>query len=345
MRCLTLADRLRSLGAAVQFLCRSLPQYLQELIEEHGHVCVRLAHVEAGGEPYVNVYAAWLGCSQRQDAQATRAAMAGRVWDWLVVDHYALDVEWESGVRTAARRLLVIDDLAERAHDCDLLLDQNYYAELADRYSGKVSAKTQLLLGPRYVLLRQEFLERKIAARVRRGRVCNVLVFFGGMDCDNVTSLAIEALVTVTSHHVANVAVVIGAQHPHQVSIQARCKEFGYACHVQTSNMAELIAAADIAVGAGGAATWERCALGLPSIVLVLADNQRQAMADLAQAGIVVNVGDATHCTLSGLASHISSLMGDEARRTSMSSKSIELMSADGNENVAEIMLRKHAEI
>ena len=224
--------------------------------------------------------------SIRDCAQDTSQALLGQSWDWLVVDHYALDTRWESAMRETAKQIMVIDDIADRQHDCDVLLDQNFYTDMQTRYIGKVPAYCQLLLGPRYALLRDEFLKLREQIKPRTGAVKRILVFFGGVDADNYTGLAIKALTDMKLEDV-HVDVVIGAQHPCRAGIEKNCKVRGFVCHVQTNKMAELMAVADLAIGAGGTAIWERSCLGLPSISLCVAENQRKQIRDAAEVGLL----------------------------------------------------------
>ncbi len=284
MRCLTLADALRKRGARIRFVSCGLPAYLSDMLATRSIEVAPLAAAEAVAGDLA--HSSWLGASQVRDAQDSAAALADRDWDWLVVDHYALDARWESAMRNAAGQIMVIDDLADRHHDCDVLLDQNYYRDMQTRYHGKVPEKCRLLLGPRYALLREEFRELRAKVKPRSGEVRRILMFFGGVDAGNYTGLAIEALSGLDIKGI-EVDVVIGAQHPHRAEIEQACATQGYACHVQTSRMAELMAAADFAIGAGGSATWERCCLGLPVLSLCTAENQRRQIADAAEAGLL----------------------------------------------------------
>ena len=153
-----------------------------------------------------------------------------------------------------------------------MLLDQNYYADMQTRYVSKVPSHCQLLLGPRYALLREEFRTLREQINVRTGDVKKILVFFGGVDADNYTNLAIQALAELNVTQ--SVDIVIGAQHPNREQIKQACIAHGFICHIQTTRMAELMAEADLAIGAGGSASWERCCLGLPALLLAIADNQ-----------------------------------------------------------------------
>ena len=157
MRCLTLAEALKQHGAQIHFISRELPVYLRDMLAEKDMDFTLLAD-NAKASPIDDLaHSAWLGTSQAQDAQDSIQALADKAWDWLIVDHYALDMRWENALRKAAKQIMIIDDIADRQHDCDVLLDQNFYADMQSRYSGKVPAHCQLLLGPRYALLREEF--------------------------------------------------------------------------------------------------------------------------------------------------------------------------------------------
>lgn len=286
MRCLTLADALKQRGAQIRFVCRDLPLHLCDMLAAKDMECVSL---ESDLTPPVTgdlAHAHWLGASQEQDAQATIQALSDRSWDWLVVDHYALDARWERALRGTARQIIVIDDIADRQHDCDVLLDQNYYADMQTRYTSKVPEHCKLLLGPRYALLRDEFRKLREQVKPRTGPIKRILVFFGGVDADNYTGIAIKALAELAVKELY-VDVVVGAQHPYREEIKAACVRYGFIAHVQTNKMAELMVNAGLAIGAGGSATWERCCLGLPALAFCTADNQQRQLADAAQEGFL----------------------------------------------------------
>lgn len=281
MRCLTLADALKPRGAILRFVIRHLPDHLRVMLAARGHELALLNSARNDTAQDELAHAHWLGASQAQDAEESIQALSDGAWDWLVVDHYALDACWESALRQTAKNILVIDDIADRQHDCDVLLDQNFYADMETRYLGKVPERCQLLLGPRYALLRDEFRQLHKQVKPRNESVKRVLVFFGGADADNYTGRAIEALSEISARDI-HIDVVIGAQHPCREQIAKICMQQGMVCHVQTDKIAGLMAAADLAIGAGGIATWERCCLGLPTLAICTADNQRKQIADAA---------------------------------------------------------------
>jgi UDP-2,4-diacetamido-2,4,6-trideoxy-beta-L-altropyranose hydrolase len=286
MRCLTLADALKQCGAQIRFVSRHMPEHLRDMLAVKGHEFMQLNSIPSEAISDGLSHAHWLGIGQHADAQDTIEALSDQTWDWLIVDHYALDSRWESVLRQAAKKILVIDDLADRRHDCDLLLDQNFYVDMQTRYTGKVPSHCQLLLGPRYALLRDEFRQMREQIKPRSGPVKRILVFFGGVDADNYTGRAIEVLSEIDIPDL-HVDVVIGAQHPCREQIKRACTQYGFICHVQTEKMAELMAAADLAIGAGGSASWERCCLGLPTLTICVADNQRKLIADTASEGLL----------------------------------------------------------
>jgi len=291
MRCMTLAVALKKRGAEVLFVCRHLPDYLHGMLVEHEIELALLNTTKTESVTDDLTHAHWLGVSQQLDAEETiQVLLSDRTWDWLVVDHYALDICWEERLRKTVNKIIVIDDIADRQHDCDLLLDQNYHVDMNGRYEGKVTSQCQLLLGPMYALLRVDFQILHKSAKLRSGPVNRILVFFGGVDASNFTGTSIEALseIEIPGLHVD---VVIGANHPYLNKIKEACESKGFVCYVQTDKMAELMAAADLAIGAGGSATWERCSLGLPSLTVALADNQVEIAKGLDVFGACVFIG------------------------------------------------------
>ncbi len=338
MRCCALADAMANRGAHIRFICRLVPPSIQSLLASKGHEVVVL---EGGGSPEFLDDPARAGLqsfSQGRDAVQSVCALADANWDWLIVDHYGLDAGWESVLREATvGRVMVIDDLADREHDCDVLLDQNLYSNLGGRYADRVSAKTQLLLGPKYALLRKEFRRLREDVRPRNGPVRRILVMFGGADSFDLTGRALEALDRFRGTDFS-VDVVVGAEHPRRMETEAICAERGHACHVQTTRMAELMAAADLALGAGGSASWERCCLGLPSICASFADNQYAISEALCDTGACVFVGDQDAVTPAKFELEIMALSADPDRLKRMSSQAYSLVDGWGAERVCDAL-------
>ena len=290
MRCLTLAERLRKDGTDVHFISRDLAGSLHRLVEEHGFLLHLLPQHEV--DPNLTGYTAWLTVPQVVDAEETGEILSRmQPVSRLIVDSYALDAVWEQRLRPLVREIFVIDDLANRRHDCDMLLDQNFYREMRHRYDGVVPPACKLLLGPSHALLREEFYEAREHLRERDGILRRILVFYGGSDTTGETEKAIRALLQLQLPSVA-VDVVVGGSNPRRASIEKLCAAHDFLhYHCQVSNMAELMAHADLCLGAGGTTTWERCFLGLPAIVTAVAENQIQICEDCAAAGYICYLG------------------------------------------------------
>jgi UDP-2,4-diacetamido-2,4,6-trideoxy-beta-L-altropyranose hydrolase len=332
MRCLSLADGLVRSGAHVRFMSRPLPDGLRAMLTDRSLDFAPLAFT--GDRVVPDGPAPWPDAAQAADAEAASTALSLLPWDWLVVDHYGLDERWERSMRRSAARLLVIDDLADRRHDCDVLLDQNAYPVEGQRYAALVPSACLMLEGPRYALLRDEFAHARERASPRTGSVRRVLVSFGGVDAENHTSVAIEALLNCEGGF--DVDVVVGAHHSWLADIQLRCDRAGFACHVQTNRMAELMAVADLAIGAGGITTWERCCMGLPSLVTSIAANQDGVIEGAAQLGLVYAPGGPV--TPSSLAIQLQELLDNVRLREMMSRNGMQVVDGRGVDRVVRVI-------
>ena len=335
MRCLTLAGAFRGQGLLATFVCREHPGNLCDLIEAQGFPLRRLPMPAAASLPRAEPgagYAAWLGASWADDAAQTRAviAQAGTRPPWVVVDHYGLDVRWESSLRASAGRIMVIDDLADRPHEADLLLDQNLYPGRGRRYAGLVKADCIQLLGPSYALLRPEFIEARAQLRVRDGSIRRVLVFFGGSDATNETGKALDAMSMLDMTGV-EVDIVVGAANPRREVLAARCAGLpGVRFHCQVPYMGELMSAADLSLGAGGSTTWERCATGLPSLVIAVADNQVAIARAVDQAKALRYLGAEHEVSAHMLAGSITALRDNPKALQDMSAAALALVDVRG---------------
>jgi UDP-2,4-diacetamido-2,4,6-trideoxy-beta-L-altropyranose hydrolase len=340
MRCMSIANALKDDGTEVFFLLRSHAVALVGLIEANGHK-VRLLP----DPPHCNADAAdtgharWLPTTWQQDAEQTLEAI-GEIGtsDWLIVDHYALDARWERVQSQRVPRILAIDDLADRPHDCDILLDQNFVADLETRYQGRVPAKCRELLGPRYALLRREFAEERKSMTGRSGEVHRILVCYGGSDPANETAKALKAIKSL-SHNSLAVDVVIGRSNPHAELISRLCPELPQAkLHLDVHNMAELLRRADLALGAGGGMSWERCCLGLPTIAVDIAANQIGALTGLAKIGALMYLGSAASVIQEEITGAIQSFLNDQARTRQMSEIALKLVDGEGSHRVVAAM-------
>ncbi len=302
MRCLTLADALAMRGADCQFISRAHQGNLIEFVRGKGyavHVLPELPSpsdaVQPDQQPLL-AHSHWLGGTQAQDAEACRYILAELQPDWLIVDHYALDARWERALKSHYRKLMVIDDLADRPHECDLLLDQTY-SRKAEDYRAWVPASCRLLCGSQYALLRPEFAALRPYSLQRRKepQLRQLLITMGGVDKDNATGQVLEALRSCALPVDCRISVVMGATAPWLNEVERLAQNMPWPTQVKVGvrDMARLMADSDLAIGAAGATTWERCCLGLPTGMLVLAENQQYAawLLDQAQAVRMLNLG------------------------------------------------------
>jgi UDP-2,4-diacetamido-2,4,6-trideoxy-beta-L-altropyranose hydrolase len=337
MRCLTLAGTLREQGLMTTFVCREHPGNLCDFIEAQGFPVSRLPMPGAALSTGAGAgYAAWLGGTWADDAAQTRALIeqAGARPHWLVVDHYGLDARWENSLKASVGRVMVIDDLADRPHDADLLLDQNLYPDMHARYAGLVKEDCIQLLGPGHALLRPEFIEARAQLRVRDGSIRRVLVFFGGSDATNQTAKALDAMAVLDLPGV-DVDIVVGAANTRREVLATRCAGLpAVRFHCQVAHMAELMSAADLSLGAGGSTTWERCATGLPALVISVADNQVAIARGVDQARAQRYLGADHEVSARMLASAIAALRENPGALRDMSTSALALVDARGTDRV-----------
>lgn len=338
MRTLTLADRLAAGGGRVRFVARGLPPHLAALVRRRHELAELPPAPSPCPGPGDLAHSHWLAVSQAEDAAQTLAVLADQTWDWIVADHYALDARWECALRMSGRRVLAIDDLADRMHDCDLLLDQNLVPGAPTRYQGRAPAGCRLLLGPAYALLREEFAATRARPHLRRdGPARRLMVFMGGMDVANHTGRVLAGIERAGVGPLEG-DVVIGVQHPAGATIEEQCRRLGLTCHRQTDRMAEMMARADLGIGATGSASWERCCLGLPTIGVAIASNQVPLAEGLAAAGAIVRIAEAPGRMEEDLAAALRELWADAPRREAMAAAARALVDGEGAHRVEAAM-------
>lgn len=297
MRSLTLAKALAS-NADITFICRAETGHLADLIHQQGFK--------------VQLLAADIPLTQNQDAHQTISCIDA-LYDLLIIDHYQLAAEYETLLRPHCRHIMVIDDLANRLHDCDMLLDQNLLPNAELRYQDYVPQHCKQLIGPRYALLREEFyLQPQLTEKN------HLLVFFGGADADNLTSQTLLALQQL-KFSACSVDIVIGANNPAKAQVTQLCQQMPTVkLHVQCNYMAKLMQQAQLMIGAGGSTHWERCYSGLPALVVTVAENQRATTRYLAELGACVWLGDTPDITPALLVKEISAYLAQPEQLSTM---------------------------
>ena len=301
MRCLTLANLFKAKGLASYFICREHLGNMIDHIKQSGYQVHKLPAVDPGyskinkGDDEATLaHSHWLGTSQQKDAKECVPLLHSLKPDWLIVDHYALDIRWENMLRHACKKVFVIDDLADRSHDCDLLLDQNL-GRCSKDYAKLVPRDCRLLIGPQHALLRPEFaaLRERSQEYRKQPKIGHILITMGGVDKANATGRVLEALQHCSLPKDCRISVVMGANAPWLESVRQQALKMPWPTEVLVNikDMADRMAKSDLAIGAAGSTSWERCCLGLPALSVVLAENQWSIARTLEAEGVTGLVG------------------------------------------------------
>ncbi len=294
MRCLVLATGLKNSGANVQFICSGQDSKWIEHVRERDFDCKVLYPSNKFGDAdsqndsdSSSSESGEFGFDWQQDLTATKNVLDNRKLDWLIVDHYGIDWRWEKALRSYTRRIMVIDDLADRNHECDIVLD-SVFGRRPEDYQYLVPNGCRILLGTNYALLRSEFNDCRNFALNRRNTnltVRNILVSLGGVDQANLTGKVLNQLKRFEWNSDFRIDVIAGKGFMHQSEIEQQLASIQVetTLEIDVNDMANRIANADLGIGAFGVSTWERFCLGLPSVNIVTQENQRHASAGLKQ--------------------------------------------------------------
>ena len=322
MRCLTIAKSLSKMGAVVTFCCRNHIGHQSKLLEEFTVLMLpepELYTQQHGDYPHSH----WLGCSEERDAEQTLREVKhiGINPDWIIVDHFSLGARWEHKVISETQsRAVVIDGLRDRPHNCQILIDPTLNRRSASPGDGIV------FLGPWNIPLREEF--AKINPRLRT-QLKKVFVCFGGVDKDDITGQVCEVLTQQSLRNkLEKVDVVVGASYPHIERLKALCLQYSdyLTLEVQSTRISQLMEQADLAIGAGGGISWERCAAALPALCWTIADNQSVPNEQLARLNAIIHFDKVTDKLQQELKSTIFSLLEQPDKLLLMSASAKKVM-------------------
>lgn len=301
MRCLTLADELKQRGANCIFICREFSGNLFSLIQDKGYELYSLPCPVTSlnlDSKQIVPHEHWLGVSYQHDALQTIAILETKnlVIDWLIVDHYAIDIRWEELIRPYTKKIMLIDDLADRVHDCDLLLDQNYFDHFQCRYDSLVPCEAKKLLGPQYVLLKPAFRHHREKISNIKKNQNQILVFFGGVDRTGETLKLIKGFKSIIHDYFLH--IVVGNSNPHYTEILKETIDVeNIKLYRYVDDMAELMANMDYSFGACGSTNWERMCIGLNCAIVSVAENQVELSLFLQQEGLIDYLGSSDQIT------------------------------------------------
>ncbi|WP_426142136.1 UDP-2,4-diacetamido-2,4,6-trideoxy-beta-L-altropyranose hydrolase [Pseudomonas sp. DWP3-1-2] len=329
-RCMALADVLRNSGAQVSFACRLLPGHLLSRLQAQGFTVYGFPERYADEQPGADIEAL-LPWTADIDAMAQVLAPRQR-FDWLIVDHYGLEAQWETAARRFAQQVMAIDDLANRPHAVDVLLDQNF-SGTSQAYAPWIGPDCRTLFGPHFALLRDEFQRDPV---VIRPRVKRVIVNFGGFDAAGQCWIAMQALLAYPELEVDFIA---GIDNPDWFAMQALIEgRSNWRLQTQVSDFSLLMSQADLFMGAGGGTTWERAALGLPTLCVAVAANQKANAEQLAEAGAHLYVGTREQATVPALRQAVAQLLNNQNLRQRLASASRKLVDGKGARRVADVL-------
>jgi UDP-2,4-diacetamido-2,4,6-trideoxy-beta-L-altropyranose hydrolase len=300
MRMLSLAQGLARTGRFDPlFIVRDLPGNITAKIYDNGFPVREMQAVRKKGHAPIenaeDIYADWLGVPSEQDIRQVNELLALENVDLLCVDHYAVDATWESRAAVDCSQIIVVDDLANRPHACGLLIDANLGRADQD-YKNLVPFGARLCAGAEYSLLRPEFAALRPESLHRRenGQIRSVLVALGGVDLHNTTSLVVSELSKIWQPSMEMLKVVVGNRFSGMADLEPLIEQFPGNAEllIDIPDMATQMAESDLAIGGAGISAWERCCLGLPSLIIILAENQRDGAVALAEKGAALLVGE-----------------------------------------------------
>lgn len=344
MRCLTLANELARHGAKCYFICREHEGNLIDFITQKGYTTYKLEAISLGSSKKneaesILFHSEWLGATQETDAKQTIHIVSSIQPEWLVIDHYALDSYWEEKLRPHCVNILVIDDLADRKHDCDVLLDQNFLPNFKNRYNNLISNATTQLLGPSYTLLKNEYSEiRNLNKQSEHLKVPQILVNFGGIGDFQLLSNFITA---ANDNPQFNYSVITGILEPKHFQ---QLNELIDGNHITLSNytseMPTLMYQSQFAFGACGSTVWERFCLGLNSALVEMADNQHPLITYLENEDLIDSLGHKSNLSSTKISRFLSSLNINNPIYTKRKENIMNLVDGLGTQRISNVMFK-----
>lgn len=324
-RCLTLADELSKHGASVAFILDEQARGVLSILEAKGYSILWIdPATRLEDEP------CWM--SQR---------LKPPIVDWIVVDHYRIERTWEMKIRPLTRKIMVIDDLADRAHDCDVLLDQNAFSDHDDRYDTLVPAAAIKLLGCQYALLRPQFAEVRTCMKPRAAEIANIMISYGGSDPTHEVVKALECVIHEPHIHFH---IVLGTLHSRKEQIRDFCRKHDHvSLYIQTDRMADIMATCDLALCSAGTMTWERYCLGLPGVTTAVASNQISNAKNGHEMGIDYYLGTHDQVTPADLIRGMEYWKQHPERRLEASIQAMQLVNGLGVQKIVEVLYEMSA--
>ena len=255
LRCLTLANSLKKKFDQIIFISNQLPKHFIKKIKRDNFKIYKI-------NGYTHIQKEKLEKKLKtqlihNDLVETKKIIEKykNSTNWLIIDHFGIDHFWEKNVRVNIKKIIVIDDLANRKHECDILIDQNFYENMEKRYTKLIPNYCEQCIGPRFTLLRPEFFNARKNLK-RKKQFKRILISFGGSDPSNETKKAILAIKDLEKKY--KIDVIVGSNNPNKKQITNICSKISFCnFYEQVENISKYMKKADLAIGAGGTTTWE----------------------------------------------------------------------------------------
>lgn len=322
-RCITLANYLKTQGIDSVFICKNFEGNFAYLLEKAAYPIHFIDH----------------GLNEKEDSKESLELIRKWSINALVIDCYALSEVFESPIKKDGFNILVIDDLMNRPHECDLLLDQNYRIDYTKAYDHLLPSNSQKFLGPGFSLLRPQFLEAKPKAQKQITEIKNIFVFFGGSDP---TKETFRFLTSIPQHSPHHYHVLISKGNTHLKEILALKNNGDFTLYIDAENVAEIMLKCDFYIGSGGTITWERMILNLSAIVISVADNQVPGAEALAHDGLHWYLGPAESVDYKNLSKMLSDLEKKSLKKINdQINKYQKIFSTNGMSVIAKALMKK----
>ena len=324
IRCMALADTLQK-NFKINFISRSLEGNLISGIQDKGFGIFRF-------------YSNSEKINEKNDAQKTISLIKKHSGskNILIVDNYQLSKKWETDVKPFVHKLVAIDDLPNRSHNCDLLIDQNLHTKVNGLYKGLIPSNCIKLIGPKFSMIRKKFRMLKKSVKPRTFPIKKILVSFGGSDTENQTLIALNSIKKMNRK--IDVDVVVGKANKCKKTLKIFCNRNNhFTYHEQIDDIADLMLSSDLSIGSSGSTTWERCILGLPAIVSISSNDQMDIANSLSQKKCIINLGDAKKLTETNYINVITNLKKNDLRN--MSKNSMSLVDGNGTQRILKHIL------
>lgn len=333
-RCLTLAKELQKLGYIIIFVMIPFDEAFVDLVRRQNIKVLLMTYTDLDK---VSNYdsSQWLGKSQVEDAREYLTLLGTTEVFCCIVDHYSIDVVWETIVRTKVNKIMVIDDLANRVHDCDLLLDQNYWNNYLSRYDSYVDSNCIKLLGPQYCMLRNEFRQMRNEVPTATSILPKILINFGGIGNYNLLVKFAKILPHFAEKY--DFTMITGRLvYTDFLYLENIIKPSDVMIMESTENMAKLMFESNYAFGACGSTVWERFCLGLNSSLTEVAANQHELLQFLSAESLVHFLGSSTSITEDDIYNSINRLDLESPENATRKQRIMSLVDGDGVKRVAQ---------